>query len=233
MPSAGLPCLHGGHYPSLFIYKTPSGTTLLSCLQLSLEILVSPRMRTLEAWYFQPSWPGKHVACWTEMNADLQSSTWCSLLPQPCPLQGIHDTWLAGPRAGHLPQIEVISECQLDRDSVFMAQTLCRRKGEGEIPLKKEETESHKNPFSLQDQTTYPHPILPHRHQGLQGPGHPGPHQGELTPLSGFARREKMISLWKVPVFCPKGLVLVNSDKGWDSELSHWSHTWGHLTEDV
>lgn len=33
-----------GLLPSLFLYKTPSGTTLLSCLQLSLEILASPRI---------------------------------------------------------------------------------------------------------------------------------------------------------------------------------------------
>lgn len=102
--------------------------------------------------------------------------------------------------------------CTTDR--VFMAQMHCRKKREEDNVIKEDSPE---NPFLLQVRAASPPSILPPQPPGAITPvsRSPKPHRPrQLTLPSGFARREKIIRLQKVPAFCPKGAVLVNSGKG-------------------
>lgn len=74
-------------FPPFSIHRTSSSTASLGCLQLSLGVAhVSPNTHT--ANHVHPSWPRMPVAGQTKVSSEPQTSTGCSLLSQPCPLQG-------------------------------------------------------------------------------------------------------------------------------------------------
>ena len=89
-----------------------------------------------------------------------------------------------------------------------------QKKGRGGNTIKKRRGRVLKTHFLCRTRLPTPTPSCPIAIRGSRVQVIQNHTKGELTPLSGFAKREKMISLWKVPVFCPKGVVLVNSDKG-------------------